>query len=170
MSKGTLARLLDRRAALLAELNNINSAIDTIEKGKPVRIRTRQNFRNAPLVTTRPGTPGWVTVWSDREFTQPAREKDHSGWITAEDASMLTSGGYVDGDIIALEEDTLVPAADSIDAIRRDLKALGHYTGWLQDDEQVLNLAVEQGLVKNGMYDPDEAKKQYAQTIMEQGL
>lgn len=165
---GTLDGLLAQRAVLLSQLSEVNAAIALIEKGKAVRIRTRQNFRNAPFVTTRPGTPGWVTVWSDKEFTQPAREKDHSGWITAEDAVTLTSGGYVDGDIITLEEDTLVPADEHIEDIRSDLKALGHYVGF--PDDKLMRLAVEQGLVKNGMYDPDEARRQYASNIMEEGL
>lgn len=64
----------------------------------------------------------------------------------------------------------LLPAAEHIDDIWRDLKRLGH--GMLPRDEaKLLRRAVDQGLVDdNGMYDPGEAARQYANTIQEQGL
>lgn len=67
----------------------------------------------------------------------------------------------------------LLPAAEHLEEIWDDLKALGH--GFIPDPEtageKLICRAYEQGLVDdNGMYDPSEGARQYAQQILEQGL
>ena len=83
--------------------------------------------------------------------------------------------GDADADCLTFEASfgsefvTLLPAAKCINDIRKDLRSLGHYVN--MSDDALLRMAVDQGLVdENGMYDPGEAARQYANTILEQGL
>lgn len=65
----------------------------------------------------------------------------------------------------------LLPAAEHILDIRKDMKSLGHYVNANVPDDKLLRLAYDQGLVDDdGMYDPSEAARQYALNIQEQGL
>lgn len=88
----------------------------------------------------------------------------------------LLTGDVEDAECLTFEASfssvfaSLLPAADHIPSIRADLKRLGHrFVGFT--DEAFLRLAYDQGLVDdNGMYDPSEVARQYANTIMEQGL
>lgn len=75
------SELIEERAALLSQLEEINAALKLLETpAKPVEIRTHKNLRNTSLP---------VTVYSSPALTEVQPERYHDGWITAEDAAFL---------------------------------------------------------------------------------
>lgn len=96
--------LVIRKAELLAELEKVNQAIDSLKNGGSVEIRLRRNIRNSGHVCTTPtykrGNPDYALVFGDPELTKFQETYMSSGWISAEDAAMLRSNGWVDGDLI----------------------------------------------------------------------
>lgn len=83
-----------------------------------------------------------------------------------QDAEYLSFETTLSSDFAAL-----LPAAEHIEDILDDLRSLGHYTGHLSDDAAIIRAGRDQTLVDaDGMYDPAEAARQYANTILEQGI
>lgn len=90
------SELVRERAELLARVEQINEALDLLgDPAAPVEIDTRRNLRNT-------GGLWDVTVYADASLTELADPHYKGGFITAEDAALLTEEGYVDGDLIRI--------------------------------------------------------------------
>ena len=111
----------------------------------------------------------------DEDSVAELTDKIENGFQHLFDEGLFT-GDVADAECLTFEVSfssvfvPLLPAAEHIDSIWKDLKRLGH--GMLpRDDAKLIRFAQDQGLVDDdGMYDPGEAARQYARNIQEDGL
>lgn len=92
-----VSQLLARRVELLAELANLNAAIEAAST-KVHEVETHKNIRNTYPLTVNPKSSG-VMVFADVALTRPVREGSHSGYVSGEDAAYLQANNFVNDNL-----------------------------------------------------------------------